>query len=41
MNREKLAAALLADRERALSTHNIVACFVCGHTYITAAAAAN
>ena len=30
-----IAAAILADRERTPTTrHNIVPCFVCGHTYI-------
>jgi hypothetical protein len=31
---ERLAAALLADRNRATSQHNIIACFVCGHTFV-------
>jgi hypothetical protein len=32
---ERLAAQLLADRERATSSrHNIIACFSCGHTFV-------
>jgi len=34
MRLKKLAAALLADREREPSRHNIVPCFVCGHTFV-------
>jgi hypothetical protein len=29
-----LAAALLADRNRPTTQHNIVPCFVCGHTFV-------
>jgi hypothetical protein len=34
MRHEKLSAALLADRERETPRHNIVSCFVCGHTFV-------
>jgi hypothetical protein len=31
---KRLAAALLADRDQPTTHHNIVACFVCGYTFI-------
>jgi ribosomal protein L24E len=31
---ERLAAAILADRDRPASQHNVVPCFVCGHTFV-------
>jgi hypothetical protein len=31
---EKLAALLLADRDRPTQNHNIVPCFVCGYTFV-------
>ena len=31
---ERLTAAILADRARPTTQHNIVPCFVCGHTFV-------
>jgi hypothetical protein len=31
---ERLAAAILADRDRPTSQHNIVPCLVCGYTFV-------
>ena len=31
---ERLAAAILADHARPTTQHNIVPCFVCGHTFV-------
>jgi hypothetical protein len=31
---ERLAAQLLADRNRDTPSHNIIACFSCGHTFV-------
>jgi hypothetical protein len=31
---ERLAAALLADRDRPTTQHNVVACFSCGTTFV-------
>ena len=31
---ERLTAAILADRARPTTQHNIVPCFVCGYTFV-------
>lgn len=31
---QRLAEAILADRQREATAHNIVACFVCGRTFM-------
>ena len=33
-NTERLTAAILADRARQTTQHNIVPCFACGHTFV-------
>jgi hypothetical protein len=31
---ERLASAILADRDRPSTQHNILPCFACGHTFV-------